>query len=664
MTAVVAEGERSGRDSGRTAPVARVALAALLALLATGCLVVVASSQVRQPAASVLDALALACDLVPVVVAFVSAGFIVSAPGLTAFAGYLAVALVLYAIGASRLDEQAAAALPGAPWFGPCFTIVSCFAFLTCAYLFPNGRFVPSSTRWLLCGWGGAAVLALAFPWNAYPFGMTVALGVLLVLLVASLVASQMYRFRRVSTLIERQQTKWVLVALIVQLAWLVVVILLPPGSMSDLSGLAAVAVAAGAALISTALSVAIALAMLRYRLFDLDVVIGRALVWVSLSLFVAVSYLVMVGMVGLAWPAGTPVVLPVAATAIVAVGAEPLRRLVQRAVNRRLYGLRDEPTRVFERLGDELASSTEVGDTLDRLVRTVAGALRLPHVEIETGTGERAVASAVGDAVEALVHYPLDADGERVGVLRVGPRRGERLSPRDDRMLAALCPPAASAIRSAELTARVRASSAALVAAQEEERRRLQRELHDGLGPTLASVQQRIGLAELVVATDPVRARELLRGAHTGLDDAVGEVRGVVAALRPAVLDEHGLGAAIARLWASDPRVTVAAAGLPPLDAAVSLAAYRIATEAVANALRHSACTRCEVVLEADGEALDIRVSDDGRGLGEGPRLGNGLRTMRERAQEVGGSFGIRSSAAGTAVNARLPLLPGTALA
>lgn len=665
MTALVARATRPGAHTPRrAAPWTRAVLTAVLAALAAACAGVLVLSQVLRPAASVLEAILLAGDLVPLVVAFVAAGFIVAAPGLTPFSGYLAVALVLYAIGATRFDEFAGRALAAPSGAAPVFTVVSCFAFLPCAYVFPNGRFVPTWSRWLLLGWAAAAALALAFPWDAYPPAMAGILGALVLLLVASLLVSQVHRYRRVSTLVERQQTKWVLIALVAQVAWLVVVIALPPGTIAALSGPGEAAFALGSALISAALSIAIAFAMVRYRLFDVDVVIGRAAVWGALTAFVASSYVVVVGVVGLAWPAGTPVVLPVAATAVVAVGAEPVRRLVQRAVNRRLYGLRDEPSLALERLGKELATSAELGDTLERIARTVAGALRLPRVEVATPAGARAVAATrAGEIADAPVSYPLEVEGVAVGHVRVSPRRGERLSARDDRMLQGLCRPAALAVRAALLTADLRASTAALTAAREEERRHLQRELHDGVGPTLASLQQRVELAERLVDTDPVRARELLRGARSGLDDAVGEVRGIVAGLRPAALDRHGLVAAIARPWANDSRVRVVAGPLPPLDDAVSLAAYRIATEAIANALRHSACRRCDVTLRADAETLVVRIADDGIGLSSAPADrpgGDGLRTMSERAGERGGALRVDSSDSGTAVEARLPLRPG----
>lgn len=664
MTALVSTAERP--DPRRAATAVRVALTTTLAVVAVACLTTIVLSQVHRPASSPVDVLLLAGDLIPLVVAFVAAGFIVAAPGLTPFSAYLTVALVLYTIGATRIDEIVVETFPGAAGVGPAVTVLSCFAFLPCAYLFPNGRLVPVWSGWLILGWVAAAALALAFPWDAYPPAAGALLAVLMLLLVASLVASQVWRYRRVSTPVERQQTKWVLVALVVQVAALIVVIALPPGTIAGLSGPGDVAVVLGSALISTALSVSIAFAMLRYRLFDVDLVIGRAAVWVALTVFVAFSYAVVVGVVGLAWPEGTPIALPVAATAVVAVGTEPVRRLVQRAVNRRLYGLRDEPALVLERLGEELATSIELQDTLDRIAQTVARALRLPRVDVETITGARAVAATDGAVADLPAHYALEADGDAVGTVRVSPRRGERLSPRDDRLIRGLCRPAALAVRAALLTAELRASAAALTAAREEERRHLQRELHDGVGPTLASLQQRVALAERLVEADPHRARELLRGARSGLDDAVDEVRGVVAALRPAVLDRHGVAAGIALLWRNDPRVRVTADSVPPLDAAVALASYRIATEAIANALRHSACHRCDAVLTVAAATLIVRIADDGCGvdLAAGGAAGNGLRTMRERATEVGGTFAIRSSAAGTLIEARLPLSPGSGVA
>lgn len=659
MTAIRAARPRTPPDR-----VARIALSGVLALLLAACAAVLAWSVIASRPTSGGDVLRLAGDLIPLAAAFVTAAFLVWAPKVTWFSVYLAVSLVLYVIGATRIDDLAAGLLPAAPWFGPVFLTVSCFGFLPAAYLFPNGRFVPGWSRWLLVGWVAAAMLALAFPWGDYP---PVALAVLTLLaggLVVSLIVAQVYRYLRVSTQAERQQTKWLLLALGAQTVWLMVVIALPPGTIGHLPGTEGAVLdgllVAAAALVTTALAVAIGFAMLRYRLFEVDLVVGRALVYGAIMGFTVLCYVVLVGAVGFLWPAGTPLALPVTATLVAALSAATVHRVVQRRVNRWLYGQRDEPARVLGRLGDELSTASDLDGTLARIATTVQTALRFPRVTAvavsdESLIGEATAGDATGGRDTATVHIAFE--DQHVGRLEVAPRAGERLTPRDRRLLEELARPAGVAIHAALITEELRRSQASLIEAREQERRRLHRDLHDGLGPTLSSLHQRIDLAASVMDADPDRARYLLAGAKAGLSGALGELRTLVDSLRPAALDRLGLVGAISHAWASDERVVVEAApGLPAIPAAIESAAYRIGMEAISNAVRHSGAARCSVTITGSGGLLVIHVADDGRGM-TAATAGGGMRTMRERATEAGGVFEVADAAPGTLITARLPL-------
>lgn len=641
--------------------VARTTVSVVLALLALGCAFVLGAGTVAHPPGSGLDAFLLACDLLPLVAAFLTSAFLAGAPQLTGFGGYLAIALVLFVVGATRVDDLLVTMLD-APGLEPLFTVVSCFGFLVVAYLFPNGRFVPSWSRWLLLGWTAAGALALAFPWDAFPPPALAALAPLVTLLVLSLVAAQWYRYVRVSTRLERQQTKWLLLVLGIQAAWFLVVFALPPNTLGRLSEGALAAVTALGSLILTALAVAIGFAMLRYRLFDVDRVIGRALVYAALTGFVLLCYLVVVVGLGLLWPAGTPLALPVVATVVATLGGLPLVRLVQRAVNRRLYGQRDEPAEVLARLGEELATPGDLTAVLDRIAHTLVGALRLPGVGVEAiddGVRAKTVVGAVPEASAVVIE--MSFGGRSVGRMRVAPRAGEHLSSRDLRLLRRLADAAGIGIHSALVAERLRRSRTALVEAREQERRRLHRDLHDGLGPTLSSLHQRIELAERWVDTDPARARALLTGARTGLRGALDEMRALVDALRPAALEHLGLAGAVAEAWSADERIRVVAdTALPALPVSVEVSAYRIAMEAVGNAARHSGAARCVATFAVDTGHLVLTVVDDGWGGTARARPGGGLRTMMERAAEAGGELSIADAApSGTRVVARLPLEP-----
>jgi signal transduction histidine kinase len=207
-------------------------------------------------------------------------------------------------------------------------------------------------------------------------------------------------------------------------------------------------------------------------------------------------------------------------------------------------------------------------------------------------------------------------------------------------------------------------------VTAREEERRRLRRDLHDGLGPALAAIGMRAGAAEALVRADPDRASALLVELQSEVSAAVADVRRLVDALRPPAIDELGLVGAL-RLAADrlespgSPRLDVASDGqLPDLPAAVEVAAYRIGTEAMTNAVRHAEASTCSVTL-VGGEDLMVVVEDDGRGLPRELRSGLGLVSMHERAAELGGECRVEPRAGGgTRVVARLPLVVPARLA
>jgi signal transduction histidine kinase len=213
-------------------------------------------------------------------------------------------------------------------------------------------------------------------------------------------------------------------------------------------------------------------------------------------------------------------------------------------------------------------------------------------------------------------------------------------------------------------LSADLQRSRERLVSAREEERRRLRRDLHDGLGPQLASLTMTAEAARDLISTDPRRAEELLAGVMERAQDAVSDVRRLVYELRPPALDALGLLAAL-RAYADHHteggiRVTVESPGaLPPLPAAVEVAAYRIAMEALNNVARHASARNCKVGLSLDEGAgmLALEVSDDGRGIEGDYEPGVGLSSMRERAEELGGSCTIEAlPSGGTRVTALLP--------
>jgi two-component system NarL family sensor kinase len=277
----------------------------------------------------------------------------------------------------------------------------------------------------------------------------------------------------------------------------------------------------------------------------------------------------------------------------------------------------------------------------------------------------ESSPAVTVGVLESQSVELPLQHAGTEVGRLTVGLRRGERrLSARDATLLSDIARLAAAAANEMRLATDLRRSRERLVVAQEDERRRLRRELHDGLGPALAGMALEVAAADRAAQRGDPSAIGLLTGLQHDVEDLLSDVRRISRDLRPAALDELGLvdalrqrAAAVTDASNGHPLVQVDADGIPALPAAVEVAAYRIASEALSNAMRHADASLCTVRLIADG-SLRLEVHDDGRGLPEAITRGVGLGSMAERAGELGGSCMIESSpGSGTTVRAELPL-------
>jgi signal transduction histidine kinase len=535
-------------------------------------------------------------------------------------------------------------------------------------FLFPDGRLVP---RW---GWlpAGTAIVAFAVargsvagvPGDAAFF--VGAAGLLVGL------AAQVYRYRWVSTWLQRQQTKWVTVAAAAAVAVQVIFPVLlgvagltRPGAAALVADLAGVTgVTAGGALIPLAVGVAV----LRHRLWDVDVVINRTLVYGGLTAGLLAVYLIIVGGLGGLIRARGSLGLSLLAAALVALLFAPLRDRLQRGVNRLLYGQRDEPYQVLSQLGQRLEGTLAPQAVLPAIVETVAGALKLPYAAIVLyRDGVTQTAAATGSPVAEPLRLPLVHQHERVGELLVAPRSpSEPLSPADRALLTDLARQASAAAYAVGLTDQLQRSRERLVTAREEERRRIRRDLHDGLGPALASMTLQAEAARELVDREPDQAARLLTDLTTQLQASTADIRRLVYDLRPPALDDLGLVGALRahleRVESTNLQIMLAAPEqLPALPAAVEVAAYRITQEAVANVARHARARCCTVRLALEQAALVVEVTDDGVGIPSAPPAGVGLRSMRERAAELGGACLVTGGPeGGTRVRASLPCQGG----
>ena len=464
-------------------------------------------------------------------------------------------------------------------------------------------------------------------------------------------------RWRRADR-VGRQQLKWLLAVLPLWIGSLIAVLVFPATWSLALGLLAGIL-----------MPIAIGIAVLRYRLYEIDILLNRAVLYGTLTAGMAGVYLAVVviaqsfrsvfGLKG----SGLPV--QVIATVLAASALWPLHDRGQRRVDRLFYGDRGVPYEALARLGRRVEEAADPETALSSVVKTIADSLRLPYAALELRLGDGwSPAAAYGEASPQVVAFALTFQRETVGRLLVGTRsRNEQLGPDDERLLADLARQAGPAAHAVALRRALDVSRAGLVTAREEERRRLRRDLHDGLGPTLAGLTLGLDTAKARSASQP-ELQELLGKLKAETQRAVADVRRIVYGLRPPTLDEFGLVGSlreeVGRLQYEAPSLTISldapAEDLADLPAAVEVACYRIVTEALTNVTRHAHATHCSVRLRLN-HGLDVNICDDGVGLPEGWRAGVGIASMRERVTELGGDLVIEPSLPhGTRINAHLP--------
>jgi signal transduction histidine kinase len=539
---------------------------------------------------------------------------------------------------------------------------------------FPDGR-LPSS-RWRPYAIGLGVWLALttvgyalyptepidfpdAEPVVGVPAAIVLAVGMLATPLAVLVSFASVVVRRRRAVGIEREQLRWFLYACSVAVVgW---TLLFLPWPSENGFGWLGVVLSHGPVLLLLA---AIAIAILRYRLYDIDLVINRTLVFSALTaaaigvyalVVVSISHLTTAGRVE--WRGSLMVV------ALVAIAAYPLREWLQKRVNRLMYGDRDDPARAMSELARRVSDSLTPAALLPAIAETIGRALRLPYVAVELPAGDAEISFGSGSG--PVERFDLVHQGGSVGTLLVGQRAdNEPFSAGDRRVLEDLARQVAAAAHAVLLSRDLQESRERLVLAREEERRRLRRDLHDGVGSALAGLALQAGNARKALPDSPEEAERWIRPLEDGIRATVADVRRVVDDLRPPALDELGLAGALSQRASTISPSAVVTAELDdtPLPAALEVAAYRIAAEALANVARHTEAGHVTVSLDGRSSTglLRLEVSDDGPGLPAQLTPGVGLRSMRERAEEVGGRCEIRSaSGGGTFVYAELPVPP-----
>jgi len=562
------------------------------------------------------------------------------------------------------VTDHAVTGMTFAVWFLARFTALLPATIVVLPLLFPEGRFLRGG--WGVASWacmvamvlGAVAVMVAPYeePGAHLPPGVdadpttiwalegaadALVSGLQALTLVGLVVpiGVVVHRYRR-STGTERDQMRWLLWGALVTATIIVLTVFLDLGVLTDVVFFLCI----------TLTPVAMTVAVVNPRLVPIEDLLGRTVLLSALAVVLVVVDFLVVAVLSLLLDddmAQSQVVLVVLLTTVLLYS--PLRQRLSRWLSRR-----SDPYDTVAGLASTLETTDDGGEQLAAVAEAVARAFGVGFVsvEVERSGGELLVATH-GDRPAETRDLPISYRDARVGRL-VLPARGlrSRLSRRDEELLGDL-------VRQAAIVARTSRLAEDLVGAREEERRRIRRDLHDGLGPALSGVVFQLESARLLVDKDPEAAKSQIAGVSAHVQDVVADVRRLVHDLRPPALDDRGLVGALRQQGERlDPPATVVAGDLDPLPAAVEVAAFRIANEAMTNVARHAGATRCAVRLEVVDSALLVEVEDDGVGIAPDARAGVGLVGLRERAAELGGrSEVVCPPAGGTVVRAWLPL-------
>lgn len=546
------------------------------------------------------------------------------------------------------------------------------------AFLFPNGRFVPYWSRWLASIWllliaGYAFLPDTVASWGNWPFSLGV---VLVISMILAGITAVIWRYQKQATNVQRQQIKWVSAGFVLMVLNLLIDYgvwnVYPAITGSDLIITGRQAVLWDLSqdtvwYISQILfTFCIGLAVFRRRLWGIDPILNRTLVYGGLTLLIIALYVSIVGGLSALFQMQTNAVIGLVATGIIAVLFQPLRDWLQRGVNRLLYGERDDPAAILTQLAQQIETADSSSAILPSLVQTIALTLKIPHAAIWLPVSENQFDPVAiwGKSPGHVEMIPLTYQTKTIGQLVVAPRsEGESFNRSEQQLLQTIAALSASTVRAVQLSDELRQSRQRIVTAREEERRRLRRDLHDGLGPQLASQTLGLEAIDQLMDNDPTKAHDLLTSLKTQAQEAILDVRRLVYALRPPALDDLGLVGALQQSASRFENgqlqfIFDLPTSLPELPAAVETAVYRITQEAMTNVVRHAQATTCTVCLSQTNNTLSVTVQDNGQGLSSEYRDGVGLNSMRERAEELNGRCVIQSlPEGGTQVQAQLPL-------
>ena len=602
--------------------------------------------------------------------------------------------------------ETSHASAPGEPiavWLGnwtwvPIFTLLLTYPFL----LFPDGH-LPSP-RWRPVAWAIAitsTLWSITFALNGggdytngsnepatNPFAAPasiaptvtaarIVLSFVMIGLMAATVASLLIRYRR-SHGDEREQIRWLMLAGGVTVFWFLLPLNHGTGGWADFVQ----------GLVLTLIPIAIGIAILKYRLYDVDLVIRKTVVFGVLAAFITAVYVAVV--VGLGSLFSDTLILRIAATALVAVAFQPVRDRANRLANRLVFGERATPYEVLARFGERVGETYASDDVLPRIARVVAEGTGAGRSDVWLRLGDQLTLAASWPLAEPKAAFPIEGEelpaiaadrvaavrhqGELLGAIAVTKPASEPLAAGEAELLDHLAEQAGLVLANARLTADLearlmqiaaqaadlRSSRQRIVAAQDEERRRLERNIHDGAQQHLVALAVKLRLAKIALQKDLEQGRRMLAEIRGEVDAALDTLRSLALGIYPPLLEEQGIAAALAAqyLRSSQP-VRLEADGLGRYPIELEAAVYFCALEALQNAAKYANATAITIAFRERDGALEFSVTDDGGGFDPASNgTGTGIQGMRDRMAVFGGDAEIESSPGhGTIVRGRVPV-------
>jgi len=614
-------------------------------------------------------------------------------------------------VGNGAYTDQALVRVPGSlpfgtigAWLDRWLLVLALGAFIPIFLLFPDGR-LPSRTRvWRIVGWitflapvvttvafaltpgrltGGLTHLEhlhvmnpVGIPGTRDAMNAITQIGGLTMFAagIAGFVGL-IVRYRRAASEV-RQQIRWLALvggAFLLVLVGGILLNVVFPGISDGAVGTVLFVIAFTILVIG--IPVACGIAILKYRLYDLDVVIRRAVVFTVLAAFIAAVYALIVGGIGALVGSRSNTTLAFAAAVVVAIAFQPARELTRRFADRLVYGKRATPYEVLSEFSGRVGEAYATEDVLPRMAQILGEG---------TGATAATVWLRVGDELRPEASWPTHRDlatialeregfpdlgepavdvrdrGEILGALSVTMPVADPMTPTKERLVADLAAQAGLVLRNVRLIEELRASRQRLVAAQDEERRKLERNLHDGAQQQLVALQVQLRLAEQVLERDPEKGREIVHQVQGNAGTALEDLRELARGIYPPLLADQGLGAALeaqARKAVLEVRVQTEGIGRYPRD--VESAVYFCSLEALNNIAKYAHASRASVKVAQSNGHLVFEIVDDGRGFdASATSYGTGLQGMADRLDAIGGTLEVRSTpGAGTSVIGRAPV-------